>query len=153
MKNLRRSDRVMDNEQAIALLIRGDYGIMSTVDADGQPYGVPLNYIYQDGCIYFHAARDGYKIDNIKKNNRVSFCVVGETSILGEQLTTKYESVISFGIASIAAGEEKMKALIGLLEKYTPEFMEIGIKSIEQTFDRVEVVKIKVEHICGKAHR
>jgi nitroimidazol reductase NimA-like FMN-containing flavoprotein (pyridoxamine 5'-phosphate oxidase superfamily) len=65
VKELRRKDRAMAKEDTISILTTGKYGVLSTVDEIGQPYGVPLNYVFMDECIYFHAAYLGHKIDNI----------------------------------------------------------------------------------------
>ena len=50
--------------------------------------------------------KEGSKLDNIKYNNRVSFCVVGQTETLPEDFSMKFESAILFGKASGVYGEE-----------------------------------------------
>ena len=62
---MRRKDKEIGTDEAINLLTKCEYGVLSTVGNDGQPYGVPLNYTYKDNCIYFHCALKGHKIDNI----------------------------------------------------------------------------------------
>ncbi|MCF7911429.1 MAG: pyridoxamine 5'-phosphate oxidase family protein [Candidatus Cloacimonetes bacterium] len=153
MRELRRKDRAIADLDAINILTAGDFGVLSTVDEDAQPYGVPLNYVYLDGSIYFHAAYAGHKIDNIAGNPQVSFCVVGKNEVIAEQFTTRYESVICYGKAGIVENEEKINALVGLLEKYTPDHLEAGKKSIMETLSRVAIIKITIEHFSGKAHR
>ena len=54
MKESRRKDRAIPKEKAIALLKKAEYGVPSTVDEDGTPYGVPLNFCVIDHSIYFH---------------------------------------------------------------------------------------------------
>ena len=54
MREMRRKDKEIGTDEAINLLAGCEYGVLSTVDSDGQPYGVPLNYAYKDNCIYFH---------------------------------------------------------------------------------------------------
>ena len=94
MKELRRKDRAITEEEAVALLNKAEYGVLSTVSENGKPYGVPLNFCVINHCIYFHCAVEGQKIDNIKQNKSVSFCAVGNTEILPDKFGTKYESVI-----------------------------------------------------------
>lgn len=48
---MRRSDRLMSQEGTLRVLKEGEYGILSTVDAEMHPYGVPLSYVYVDNCI------------------------------------------------------------------------------------------------------
>ena len=62
MTTLRRKDRAIPEAQAKALLSMAEYGILSTVSVDGQPYGVPLNFCIGENSIYFHCA-SVYKTD------------------------------------------------------------------------------------------
>jgi len=141
----------MPDEAVLDLLQRGEYGVLSTVDAEGQPYGVPLNYVYMKGAIYFHCALVGAKLDNIATHDRVSFCVVGRTRVLPAEFSTEFESVIVFGQAAMAHGEERYQALMGLIEKYSAGFVDQGPAYIE-TFDgRTNVVKITILNATGKA--
>ena len=68
---LRLQKRRLDAQNSEEILRKGEYGVLSTCGADGQPYGVPLNYVYEDGKIYFHCAAEGRKLDNIAVNSRV----------------------------------------------------------------------------------
>jgi nitroimidazol reductase NimA-like FMN-containing flavoprotein (pyridoxamine 5'-phosphate oxidase superfamily) len=38
MKELRRKDRAITEDEAIALLNKGEYGVLSTVTENGKPY-------------------------------------------------------------------------------------------------------------------
>lgn len=151
MRELRRKDRSISEQSAKKILIEGEYGVLSTVDENGQPYGVPLNYVFLDRGIYFHAAQKGYKIDNIVFNNRVSFCVVGKTKVIQEEFTTNYESVICFGKASLVEGKEKEKGLMGLIQKYSPDFQKAGKEEIAGSLKIVAVIRIDIDHMSGKA--
>jgi uncharacterized protein len=153
MKNIRRKDREIGIREAIEILDSAEYGVLSTVDKDSQPYGVPLNYVYKNNSIYFHCALSGQKLDNITNNPRVSFCVVGKTKILSEKFATEYESAIAFGLASEVYGNERYNALLWLLEKYSPDFVEEGKKYIELKSKSTKVIKIENSHISGKARR
>ena len=150
MKKIRRKDREIETVDAINLLVKCEYGILSTIGYDGQPYGVPLNYVYKDNCIYFHSARVGHKIENIENNPKVSFCAIGDTNVLPSKFATEYESVVVFGVASEVQGSERYNALLWLLEKYSPEFIEEGKTYIEQKDKVTKVIKIEINHISGK---
>lgn len=153
MRRVRRTDREISREEALAILDKAEYGVLSTVDAQGQPYGVPLSYVFRDGCIYFHCATDGQKLDNIASNSKVSFCVVGATRLLPDRFATEYESAVAFGVAREVSGAERYAALVWLLEKYCPGFIEAGKRYIDQKDQATKVVKIEVEHVSGKARR
>ena len=150
MREVRRKDKEIGIDEVINLLIDSEYGVLSTVGNDGQPYGVPLNYAYKDNCIYFHCALKGHKIDNIGDNSKVSFCVVGNTEVLPSEFSTNYVSAVAFGLASEVQGKERYDALVLILDKFSSEFMKEGKKYIEKLDKVTKVIKIKIEHISGK---
>jgi nitroimidazol reductase NimA-like FMN-containing flavoprotein (pyridoxamine 5'-phosphate oxidase superfamily) len=154
---MRRNDRETDEQDARQLLARGQYGVLSTVGADGVPYGVPINYVHHESEIYFHSAPEGRKLDNLgamssgaNSGSQVSFCVVGATEVQPEMLTTNYESVIASGEVRELEGEEKRMALRWLVEKYAPDFRQQGEEHIANAEGRTRVFGIKVRHISGK---
>lgn len=153
MKNIRRKDREIETTEAITLFTDCEYGVLSTVSKEGQPYGVPLNYVYKNKSLYFHCARAGHKLENIGNNPKVSFCVVGKTTILQAKFSTAYESAVAFGIASEVQGAERISALQWLVEKYSPEFVEEGREYIEKENKATKVIKIEIDYIRGKARR
>jgi len=151
MEKLRRKDRAITEEEAVALLNKAEYGVLSTVSENGKPYGVPLNFCIINDCIYFHCAVEGQKIDNIKQNKSVSFCAVGNTELLPDKFGTKYESVIVSGEVEEVFDMNKQKAMEGLLHKYSSEFFDKGIKYIEGLRDKTRVFKITINTLTGKA--
>lgn len=148
---MRRKDKAMPDGEMIGLLQNGEYGVLSTVDGNGQPYGVPLNYVMINSCIYFHCALAGHKLDNLAVNPRVSFCVVGRTNVLPAEFSTEFESVIVFGRASVIDGEERYQALTGLIDKYSPEFVAEGSAYIEKYDSQTRVVRVTIDKMTGKA--
>ena len=148
---MRRKDKAMQDGDIIGLLQNGEYGVLSTVDGNEQPYGVPLNYVLMNNCIYFHCALEGHKLDNLALNHKVSFCVVGRTNLLPAEFSTEFESVIVFGRASVIEGEERYQALNALIEKYSPDFVSEGGVYIEKFDSRTRVVKIEIKRMTGKA--
>jgi nitroimidazol reductase NimA-like FMN-containing flavoprotein (pyridoxamine 5'-phosphate oxidase superfamily) len=153
MKTIRRNDRAISTEAAMSILTTAEYGVLSTVSAGGNPYGVPLNFCVVDGCIYFHCAIEGRKLDHIGQNPSVSFCVVGKTEILPLKFSTLYESVIVFGRAEEVFEAEKQKGLEGLIKKYAADFVEEGKRYIEKLWTETKVYKITIDHLSGKARR
>ncbi len=148
---MRRKDREISEEEAFAILTEGEYGILSVVSQDNIPYGVPLNFCVIDGKIYFHCALDGRKLDILNKNSLVSFCVVGSTEVMPDKFGTKYESVILTGNAIEVFAETKRNGLEGLLQKYSPAYMESGFKYIDKLTDKTKVFEIEIQNISGKA--
>lgn len=152
-KELRRQERKLEMNEAIEILKKCDYGILSTVSENGYTYGVPVSYVYTNNAIYFHCAVEGQKLDNMTNNNKVSFCVVGQTCILPDKFSIKYESVILFGLANEVLDSEKNSILLEIVNKYSPDFIEKGKDYIANSSARTKVIKISIEHISGKARR
>ncbi len=152
-KEMRKSDRQISTEEATKLLEEAQFGVLSTVGENGYAYGVPLNYAYSDGSIYFHCAQEGAKISNIAYNNKVSFCVTGNTEPIPDKFSYRYISTIVFGGCTEVSGAEKEAALIAILKKYSGEFMEKGMKYLKNDINITKVMKISIEHITGKARR
>lgn len=154
MVEMRRTDRLMGEEDTIKVLKEGEYGILATVDEDLQPYGVPISYVYIDDCIYFHSTNaGGSKYNNIKYNNKVSFTVVGKTQVLPDKFGTLYESAIVYGTAELVSNEEeRLMAFRKFLNKYCAAFINEGEKYIKAAGPKAMIIKIKIEKLTGK-HR
>ena len=152
MKKMRRFDRLMTDEEAIELLKTGEYGILATVDSENQPFGTPLSYVYYDGNIYFHSAKEGTKLDNIKNNSKVCFTVVGKTEVLPKDFSTNYESIMAFGKATLVEDSEKGAILMEIVKKYSPGFISEGEAYKNSDMHKTKVVKIQIDIFTGK-HR
>lgn len=152
-REMRRKERELKNDEAVEILKNNTYGVLSTVSENGYPYGVPISYTFFNNSIYFHCAVTGHKLDNISNNDRVSFCVVGHTEILPEEFSTKYESVIVFGRAVEVSEDEKDRALLEIVNKYSADYIEQGKEYIQKGGKATKVIKISIEHISGKARR
>lgn len=151
-QEMRRKKQLLSKEETAAIMNRGKTGVLGVWGSDDYPYTVPLNYAFQNSKLYFHCAKEGHKIDAIRKNNRVSFTVIDRDDVAEELFTTLYRSVIAFGKARIVTDEnEKRKALQFLIEKYTPNYIREGQKEIEKELPRVGIVEIEIEHMTGKA--
>lgn len=150
-KEMRRKDKELKVDGINEVLLKGKFGVLSTISPNGYPYGVPLNYVYKNGLIYFHCAKSGLKTDSIMKNNKVSFCVSEDIQIIPDKFSTKYKSVILYGTAAESEGEEKKEGLMALIEKYSPDFLEEGKNYIDRAISTVSVYKIEINHITGKA--
>ena len=150
---MRRQDRQISESEAIEILQKGEFGVLSMCTPDSGGYGIPLNYALKNKAIYFHCALEGSKLEYLRKNNRVSFCVIGRTNVLPSQFGTVYESAIAFGVAIEVEGEEKHEALMLFLEKYSADYIQEGTEYMIKAFKRVKVIKLSIETITGKARK
>ena len=144
-----RQERLLPESEARQILKAGKCGVMSMISPEGMPYGVPLNYYYDDdeNAIFFHCALEGRKLNSISVNNRVCFTVITHAEIDAPRLTTYYESAIATGFAELVADiDEKKQRLSGLCHALTPSFSADICKST----DRATIVRINIENVTGK---
>ena len=91
-REVRKKHRRLDKNESLVVLKEGMEGVISTIGEDGYPYGVAINYVYFNDAIYFHSSNKGHKLDNIRKNNKVSLFVSKDIRIIPEDFTTYYKS-------------------------------------------------------------
>ncbi|MFV0411743.1 MAG: pyridoxamine 5'-phosphate oxidase family protein [Oscillospiraceae bacterium] len=154
-QQMRRKDREIPEEQARNILEKGEWGVLSTVNAEEWPCGTPLSYVLLGGSIYFHSAQSGQKISNLQARPKVCFSVVGRTlPVYDGSFTTLYESAMAFGLAAeVESSEEKVQALVALCQKYLPQEMGRAEASLKAGLPRTAVWKIEIQHLTGKQRR
>ena len=147
---MRRSKQQLSEDETRELLARGTWGTLSVTGDDGYPYGVPLNYVYLEGKLYFHCAKSGHKLDAIESDPRASFCVVDKSDIVKEEYTTYFRSAIAFGRARIVAdADEKLRVLRALGARFNPDPDALQ-KEVASGIDRLEMIEFEIEHLTGK---
>ena len=151
---MRRIKKRMTQEDTAQVLKKAEYGTLASMGADGYPYSIPFNFAYIKDCIYFHSAHNGHKIENIKNNAKVSFSAVNYVQLIPENFDTEYDSAVVFGSAAeVTDAGEKQQALLGLIQKYSKEYLATGMTHINKNMNSVAVYKIKIEHMTGKRGR
>ena len=75
---MRRERQVLSQEACIEILKKEPRGVMALYDVNGYPYTVVLNHYYADGRLYFHGAKQGCKMEILKQNPKVCFCVMDQ---------------------------------------------------------------------------
>ena len=150
-RQMRRKKQVLTKEDCELVLERETSGVLAVQGDGGYPYAVPLSYVYTDGKIVFHCAKQGHKLDAIAQNDKVSFCVIDLDDIQPERYTTYFRSVIAFGRARVLEEEaEKRAAIEALAAKYTPDDPEGRKQEIEREYRALCVVAIEIDHLSGK---
>lgn len=153
-REMRRKKCILKTETAEKILRAGSYGVLALSGDDGYNYAVPLNYALDDNKIYFHSALSGHKLDAIKNNSKVSFCVVDRHDVVAEEFTTYFTSVIAFGRIRIATDDaEKTHGLELLADKYSPN-VDTNLREKEiSRINAVQIMILEIEHLSGKAAR
>lgn len=103
----RRTDKIMPEADALALLARGQLAHFATTGADGMPYAVPNLFVFADGILFTHTtSADGHFRRNVEHDPRISASIteMGEVYPYGAtacDTTLSYASVVVFGTTRI----------------------------------------------------
>ncbi|AFQ45364.1 pyridoxamine 5'-phosphate oxidase family protein [Desulfosporosinus meridiei] len=149
-REMRRCKQLLSTEDTVAVMDRCTNGVLACLGDEDYPYAVPLSYVYLNDKIYFHSAKAGHKIDAITKNPKVSFSVIDEDTIVSENFTSYFRSVIALGKVRIVEGDERLEAFEALVEKYSADQPEEAKHKEISGCTRSYMVAIDVEHITGK---
>ena len=150
---MRRFKQQMTDEACIALLQKAPRGVLAVLGDGGYPYTVPLDFVYDDGKIYFHCAKEGHKLDAIRTCNKVSFCVLSEGVKEPDSWWYHFESVVCFGRMHIVEEPAHKNTFLRLLgAKYFPQSYDIDV-DMAQDAPNAFVLELQIEHISGKRVR
>ncbi len=149
---MRRTDREITDRARIEQIIRSSDVCHVAFSDTPHPYVLPLNFVYLDGCLYFHCARDGRKIDLIAADPHVAWEVDRQIDLIPADQPCgwgiRYESVAGTGIASILTDEaEKAKALTALMTRYSGK---TDWTFSHEQLGSVTVVRIQIAEMTGK---
>jgi len=151
---------IQSKDKIIQFLNSQPVGRIASLDSNGYPQIIPMNFVYHDGAIYMHSHPFGEKLDNIRRNPNVGFEVDQHICFLpsyyfhptdASQADTLYISVVMKGKAEIVHdNEEKAIALSALMEKYQSEGRYETLDSNMPSVHEVAVIKVIPEDTHGK---
>jgi len=128
--------------------------IVSTVDKDGMPYSVPMNFGYYDNRIILHSAPTGSHLQNIEYNNRVCivFCTDGTLVYQHKEVACSYrmqaKSVICFGKVHFIESDEEKEAT---MNKFMAQYTQNEFKYSKPAIRNVKVWIVEIEKMTAKA--
>lgn len=151
-RDIRRKKNELDAKSTEKLLRETKRGIIAVNGDDGYPYGVPINFLYDESNqkIYFHGSRSGHKVDALRRSDKVCFTVYGNESIKKETWAPFVQSVVVFGRCQLM---ENTEATLDILKKFAMKYypsMNLVIEEIADSGDAVQMFEIHIEHKSGK---
>ena len=151
-RKMRRFKQQITEEECREVLQNAKRGVLSLLGEDGYPYGLPINHWYceEDGKLYFHGAKEGHKIEAIRKCDKASFCAYDEGYRKDGEWALNIKSVIAFGRISLVEDEEvARKICTHLVGKFIDdkEYLE---KELKNALPRVQCLEMSIEHVTGK---
>ena len=151
-RELVRKNRQLSAEDCKAVLRSETRGVLSIHGDNGYPYGMPMNHFYHedDGCIYFHCGKIGHRLDALRRNDKVSFCVYDQGYRNEGEWAYNVRSVIVFGRMELI---DDMEMIADITRRLSLKFIqdeEHIRREIESAAHRTLLMRLKPEHVCGK---
>ena len=149
---MRRKDKEIKDKKEIESIIQAATVCRIGLSEDSVPYVVPVNFGYENNCLYFHSATEGKKIDILRRNNKVCFEMDIDHELVKSEKTPcewgmKYRSVIGFGKAFVVDDfEEKRMTLNIIRQRYSGDSYEFS----ENQIKKVAIIKIEIDSMTGK---
>jgi len=151
---------IKSKEKIKEFLDKEHVGRIATIDQNGYPQIIPMNFVFLNDAIYMHSHTKGEKLENVTRNEKVGFEVDRELEFLPSYFEdpkdasladTLYISVVIKGKGKIVNDkQEKTNALNGLMKKYQPEGRYEPISPEMQVLDEVAIIKVTPDMIRGK---
>jgi nitroimidazol reductase NimA-like FMN-containing flavoprotein (pyridoxamine 5'-phosphate oxidase superfamily) len=148
---MRKKEReICDTKELEAIIERAGVCRLA-VCQEGAPYVVPLCFGYEKRVLYFHSAREGRKLEILKKNPRVCFEMDIDWEVVrsGDHCNMRYRSVIGFGNATLLEDSvDKCNALDLIMRHYHQEPFAYPTDTLKRT----AIIKVEIEEMTGKAY-
>src|SRR5574340_277901 len=151
---------IKSKEKIMEFLNQQETGRVCSIDKDGFPQIIPMNFVYANDAIYMHSHPRGEKLENITKNPKVRFEVDQSLEFLpsyfssptdASQADTLYISVVIKGNATLVSDpKEKTLALNELMKKYQPEGGYEKMSPDMEVVKEVAIIKVIPVTMRGK---
>jgi len=152
--------QIQSKEKIAEFLNREHVGRIATVDSNGYPQIIPMNFVFFNNAIYMHSHTRGEKLENIRANPKSGFEVDRELEFLPSYFSsptdasladTLYISVVIKGESVLVQDpREKALALNAMMQKYQPEGRYEPLRPEMNVLNYVEVIKVLPEDMRGK---
>ena len=151
---------IKSRNKIIEFLNEETTGRIATIDVNGFPQIIPMNFVFLEDAVYMHSHVRGEKIDNIKHNSKVGFEVDKNLEFLPSYFSDPEDASLAdtFYISVVIKGEgmivedknEKVSALNGLMRKYQPEGKYLPMAPDMEVLEHTAVIKVVPKEMNGK---
>ncbi len=148
---------ITDKSEINRILIEGKFAVISMC-RENEPYIVTLSYGYdsENETLYFHCAKKGLKLDFLSSNKNVCATVIKDKGYVIDECEHEYESVVFWGdmqiVEELREKKHGMRILLHHLEDKDAVIKDKLLKS-DDYYSKMEILKLKIEQIHGKAGR
>ncbi|UQZ33256.1 flavin-nucleotide-binding protein [Paenibacillus sp. PK3_47] len=162
---MRRQEFKIEQEEEVTEFLQGmSFGFLGTSDEAGFPRVTPLNFVYTEGCFYFHGSHAGGKMEAIRRQPQVCFTVADEYALIPSYFsdpelacpaTAYFKSVTAYGKAELVESpDEKAAVLSQFMKKLQPEGgyapIDAGDPKYRPRLKGVAVIRIVPEELTAK---
>jgi nitroimidazol reductase NimA-like FMN-containing flavoprotein (pyridoxamine 5'-phosphate oxidase superfamily) len=156
LKN-RPNREITSAEDIQTILKNGKYAVISLC-RNNEPYIVSLSYGYdsETNSLFFHAAKNGLKLDFIRANPLVCATIIEDGGYIPDECSHNYRTIVFWGkmsiVEDIAEKKHGLEILLNHLENKPSVIEKYTLKSEIQHSD-MEILRLDITQIHGKAGR
>lgn len=150
---MRRGKQQVSDAECKKILQEEKRAAFSVIGDEGYPYTIPINFFYDaaENKIYFHGAKEGHKIDAVKRCDKVCLTVWNQGFKKEGCWEWNSTSVVVFGRVKLMTDPEAAAGYLKkLAQKYYPTAEEIEEEMHSSAASRVQMFAIEIEHMTGK---
>ena len=138
-REMTRKKQLLSQERIVEILKEEKRGVISVIGDEGYPYGVPINYWYneENGKLYFHSGKVGHKVDAMAANEKVSFCIYDSGYRKEGEWALNISSVIVFGKISVVEDFEQAMDICRCLSLKAGTMRTVDFTIIKQTLPKI----------------
>lgn len=156
---MRRKDRELTREEALAIIEHTPHCVIATVDSSGTPYATPVTAALIDGAVYFHSSSDinGRRYQNALQNDKVSIVWIGRGETAADELPKDFSvnyasAIVSRHISLVSDEDEKHRVATAFCQRHVPQAGDQAIEKYYAAGGKFVVFwKVTIESISGKA--
>jgi nitroimidazol reductase NimA-like FMN-containing flavoprotein (pyridoxamine 5'-phosphate oxidase superfamily) len=148
---VRRKDKEITDRVQIDEIIRRSAVIRLALVDNGTPYIVPMCFGYDGSTFYLHSAKEGRKIEVLRRNPRVCFELDTDCELKESEkpcsFSMKYRSVVGYGTVSFVEEKAaKARALNLIMNQYAAGEFSIP----EEPLEKIEIIAVHDIEMTGK---
>ena len=146
---MRRTEREILDPEFMHQVLKDAQEIYISMNSGEAPYVLPVNHVFYQGCIFFHCALEGRKMDLLQADSRIGFSTAVDIQV--EKTTTRYRSVCGSGTVERVDDPVRKNEV---LKAFAVRFMAPCVFPVsEQKFSHTCVMCIRIEKLTGKHSR
>ncbi len=154
MREIRRKEKIVADVDEKILPFKSAKYVTIAMCESSEPYLATLSHGYDEegNCIYFHCAKEGKKVDILKKNRVIwgqALVDKGYQQGSCDHLyhTTQFRGEVSF-VEDLEEKERALKIMIRQLEEDPEKVIERQVKT--DSVNRVYIGRIDINYISSK---